>query len=232
MMKRYFYALSFAVIGLCSNSLKAQESSPEYRWELNLGMINPFVDAESTTITDAGAIEESSYLPVAKNLGIGLKYAFGSYAWRFSVSGNTAYYSFDNPDIDNFRSYSSEIEESNIEFRMGVEKRIQFDKAQFYFGSDLVMARVRRFRETSYEFLTIDEERNFWNSKRTKISGISFHVGMKYFFHERFSILAETRADALGYEILKNSEEGEELKDTSGEFVLRPFGTLSLNFHF
>lgn len=232
MMKRYFYALSFAFLALHLNTLHAQET-PDFRWEFNLGMINPFVSAEETTITDSGALEESSYLPVAKNLGIGIKYAFDSYAWRFSVSGNTAYYSFDNPNISLYRSFSSEIEESNIEFRMGVEKRIYFNKAQFYFGSDLVMGRVRRFRENKLMYIDSELEQNTWYSKRTKMSGISFVVGMKYFIHERFSILVETRADALSYEIHKNSEDvAESLIDVSAQLILRPFGNISLNYHF
>lgn len=229
MIKKCIYAIAFSLAGIIN--LNAQEM-PSYRWEFNMGMVNPFNHSEELFRAHSDEEGALSLLPSDKSLGLGIKYAFGSYAWRFSVSGNSGYYSFVNPDISTFRYNTRDLEEGNIEFRMGVEKRIEYKNAQFYFGSDLIMGRVRRYEKGRYELLENGSGVEWWESHRTKVSGIGFMVGMKYFFHEHFSILLETRADALGYEILKDSNDLDEVKDTASQFVLRPFGMMSINYHF
>ena len=227
MMKRYICAFACSLAAItCANAQKTSN----YRWEFNMGMVNPFSNSESLfqEHTDGAP----SLLPSDKSLGLGIKYAFGSYAWRFSVAGNSAYYSFVNPDVSTYRYNTRDLEEANIEFRMGVEKRIEYKSAQFYFGSDLIMGRVRRYEEGRYELLESETSVEWWKSHRTKVSGIGFMVGMKYFIHDHFSILLETRADALGYEILKGTQDTESVKDTAAQFVLKPFGMMSINYHF
>ena len=226
-MKKYIYALLPAVL-LATGSLKAQEQP--LRWELNLGMVNPFNSADELAVGKGE--EREVLLPTDQSMGMGIKYAFGSYAWRFSLAGRSAYYSNGNPNLGLYRSYNEEVEEGSVEFRMGIEKRKIYNKAQFYFGADLVMGRVRKHSEQSFLTTDSNEEHETFSTKRTDISGLSLMLGMKYFFHQHFSILLESRADALAYELHNNQANSKGISDTGAQFILRPLGMISINYHF
>ena len=163
------------------------------------------------------------------NIGLGYRLHFKKMALRSRVTFSSNVSS--NSINDNGRTENST---TNFGFSVGLERHIDINKAQFFYGLDFSFLK----RNNNYDFESyVGDIYSYANSVENTSFVFSPLLGFKYHFHPAISVSTELRFNMDKYfneytSSYENQPEDDIQKSEGFRTKLGPVGFLSLNFHF